>query len=71
MQDRYHFDRFEVWPAERLLLMDGLQVAVGARAFDLLICLLAHRDRVISKAEFIEMVWPDLVVEENNLSVQI
>ena len=71
MQDRYHFDRFEVWPAERLLLMDGLELAVGARAFDLLLCLLAHRDRVISKAEIIEIVWPDLVVEENNLSVQI
>jgi len=71
MQDRYHFERFEVWPAERLLLMGGLPVAVGARAFDLLLCLLAHRDRVLSKGEIIEIVWPDLVVEENNLSVQI
>jgi TolB-like protein/Tfp pilus assembly protein PilF len=71
MQDRYHFDHFEVRPAERLLLMSGLPVAVGARAFDLLLCLLTHRDRVISKGEIIEIVWPDLVVEENNLSVQI
>ncbi len=71
MQDRYHFDRCEVWPADRLLLIDGRPVAVGARAFDLLLCLLAQRDRVISKGEIIEIVWPDLVVEENNLSVQI
>lgn len=71
MQDIYHFDRFEVRPAERLLLVEGVPTVVGARAFDLLLCLLAHRDRVISKSEILEIVWPDLVVEENNLSVQI
>lgn len=71
MQDHYHFDRFEVRPAERLLLVDSVPAAVGARAFDLLLCLLAHRDRVISKGEIIEIVWPGLVVEENNLSVQM
>ena len=58
MQVPYHFDRFEVRPAERLLLVNRVPAAVGARAFDLLLCLLAHRDRVISKAEIIELVWP-------------
>lgn len=71
MQDRYHFDRFEVRPAERLLLVDRVPTAVGARAFDLLMCLLVHRDRMMTKAEIIDIVWPDLVVEENNLSVQV
>jgi TolB-like protein len=71
MQDHYHFDRFEVRPAKRLLLVEGVPAAVGARAFDLLLCLLAHRDRVLSKSEILELVWPSLVVEENNLSVQI
>ena len=71
MQDRYHFDRFEVRPAERLLLVNGVPTAVGARAFDLLLCLLMHRDKVISKAEIINIVWLGLVVEENNLSVQV
>ena len=71
MQDHYYFDRCEVRPAERLLLVDGVPAAVGARAFDLLLCLLAHRDRVLSKQEVLEIVWPGLVVEENNLSVQV
>ena len=71
MHDTYHFDRFEVRTAERSLLVEGVATALGARAFDLLLCLLAHRDRVISKAEILEIVWPGLVVEENNLSVQI
>ena len=71
MQDRFRFDRFEVWLAERLLLADGVSVVLGARAFDLLLCLLVHRDRMVSKNELLEIVWPGLVVEENNLSVQI
>lgn len=71
MQDHYHFDRCEVRPAERLLLVEGVPAVVGARAFDLLLCLLAHRDRVIAKHELLEIVWPGLVVEENNLSVQV
>lgn len=71
MQERYFFDRFEVRPAERLLLIDGAPAAIGARAFDVLLCLLAHRDRVITKSEVLEFVWPGLVVEENNLSVQV
>ncbi len=71
MQVRYHFDRFEVRPDTRLLLVDGVPAAVGARAFDLLLCLLAHRDRVVTKGEAMDIVWPGLVVEENNLSVQV
>lgn len=71
MQDLYRFDRFEVRPAERALLVDGVAATVGARAFDLLLCLLTHRDRVVSKAEILDAVWPGVVVEENNLSVQI
>ena len=71
MQVSYHFDRFEVRPAERLLLVNCVPAMVGARAFDLLLCLLAHRDRVISKVEIMDLVWPGLVVEENNLTVQV
>jgi TolB-like protein/Flp pilus assembly protein TadD len=71
MQDPYQFDRCEVRPAERVLLLDGIATPVGARAFDVLLCLLAHRDRVVGKEEILALVWPGLVVEENNLSVQV
>lgn len=71
MQNRYRFDRCEVRPAERLLLVDGVPASVGARAFDVLLCLLANRERVVSKEEILALVWPGLVVEENNLSVQV
>lgn len=71
MSTFYRFDRFEVRPAERRLLAAGVPVALGARAFDVLIWLIEHRDRLVTKQELLEAVWPGLVVEENNLSVQV
>jgi predicted ATPase len=67
----YRFGEVEVRPAERQLLVEGRPAAVGARAFDVLMALIDHRDRVVSKNELLDMVWPGLVVEENNLQVQV
>ena len=53
------------------MLLRGQSVLLGARAFDLLLALVERRDRVVSKDELLTLVWPSLVVEENNLSVQI
>jgi len=63
--------RFELRPAERRLLVDGSPAALGARAFDLLIALVQRRDRVVTKNELLDCVWPDVVVEEQNLHVQV
>ena len=60
----YRFDRCEVRPAERQLLVDGQPVPIGARAFDLLLALIERRDRVVSKNELLDVVWPGLVVEK-------
>jgi len=68
---RHQFGRFEIVPAERQVRIDGEPAPLGARAFDLLLCLIEHRGRMVSKDELMQSVWPDLVVEENNLSVQI
>ena len=56
---------------KREVLVDGAAVTLGARAFDVLAHLHAHRDRVVSKAELLETVWGGLTVEEGNLTVQI
>jgi predicted ATPase/DNA-binding winged helix-turn-helix (wHTH) protein len=71
MTDVYAFDRCELRPAERQLLIDGAPAALGARAFDLLLALVERRDRVVAKSELFDSVWPGLVVEENNLQVQV
>ena len=62
---------FEIRPAERRVLVQGEPAALGARAFDLLLALVEHRDRVVGKDELMARVWPGVVVEENNLTVQI
>ncbi len=71
MSQSYRFDRVEVRPAERALLIDGARAELGSRAFDVLQALIKHRDRVVTKDELLDMVWPGLVVEENNLQAQV
>jgi non-specific serine/threonine protein kinase len=67
----YRFGRFEVRPAQRSLLVDGAAASIGARAFDMLVTLIERRDRVVSGDELFELVWPGLVVEENNVRQQV
>jgi len=71
MTMRYRFGRFELDSATRQLLGDGQPVALGARALDILLALIERRERLVTKDELLDVVWPGLVVEENNLQVQI
>lgn len=71
MPHRYRFDRFEIVPSARQLLDEGALVNLGARAFDVLHCLVENAERIVAKDELIDRVWPGLVVTENNLSVQV
>ena len=63
--------RFELRPAEYRLLVDGERAALGGRALDLLIALGERPAQLLTKNELLDIVWPGLVVEENNLRVQI
>src|SRR5437588_6339094 len=65
------FGCFEVQPEARQLLVNGVPAKLGARAFDVLLALIERRDRVVGKDELLDLVWPGLVVEENNLQVHI
>ena len=69
--DPYVFGRFELRSSARQLRVDGQPAALGSRAFDLLTALVERRDRVVSKGELLDLVWPGLVVEENNLQVHV
>jgi predicted ATPase/DNA-binding winged helix-turn-helix (wHTH) protein len=71
MTETCRFGRIEVRAAERQLLVGGEPAKLGARAFDLLLALVERRERVVSKNELLDLVWPGLVVEENNLQVHI
>ncbi len=65
------FGRFRIVPHRRELFVDGRPVEVGGRAFDTLLALIDGRGTVLSKDELLRRIWPDRVVEENNLEVQI
>jgi DNA-binding winged helix-turn-helix (wHTH) protein len=53
------------------LVRDGRPVPVEPRVFDLLAYLIRHRDRVVTKDELLERLWPDREVQEGALSVCI
>ena len=65
------FGRFRLFPHLRELLCDGVPVKLGGRAFDILMALIQAHGTLVSKDELMAAVWPDRVVEENNLQWQI
>lgn len=66
-----HFGHFEVRLDQRQLLVRGRPATLGSRAFEVLRALVERRDRLVSKDELLELVWPGVIVEENNLQVQV
>ena len=60
-----------VLPRARQLLIDGQPAALGGRAFDLLMVLIEAPGTVVTKNEIVRRVWPNTIVEEGNLKVQI
>ena len=65
------FSHFELHPAERMLRVRGETVALGSRAFDVLLALAQRHERLVTKQELLDLVWPGLVVEEHNVATQI
>ncbi|HLN97062.1 MAG TPA: winged helix-turn-helix domain-containing protein [Pyrinomonadaceae bacterium] len=67
----YEFGPFRVDVLRRLLLREGNQVRLPAKAFEILLVLLEGKGRLVEKDELMRKVWPDSVVEENNLTVNM
>jgi Tol biopolymer transport system component/DNA-binding winged helix-turn-helix (wHTH) protein len=66
---RYAFGPFVLLPGQRQLIdADGERVVLRGLVFDLLLLLIENRGRVVGKSELLETLWPDTVVEENNLN---
>jgi DNA-binding winged helix-turn-helix (wHTH) protein len=65
------FGRFRVLLRRRRLLAEGVPVELGTRAFDLLLVLLEADGGLVTKKQLLNRVWPDIVVSEENLKVQI
>jgi DNA-binding winged helix-turn-helix (wHTH) protein/TolB-like protein/Flp pilus assembly protein TadD len=67
----FRFGDFVLVPGERQLLRDGKPLALTGKAFDLLATLVRQAGHLLTKDELLSAVWPDVVVEEVNLSVNI
>ena len=65
------FGSFELVARKRLLRKDGVPIELGARALDILVALLAKPNEVVSKAELLARVWPDVTVEPGSLRVHV
>jgi DNA-binding winged helix-turn-helix (wHTH) protein/TolB-like protein/Tfp pilus assembly protein PilF len=67
----YRFGPFLLLPGERMLLHEGESIALAGKAFDLLVVLVSQQGHLLTKDELLRRVWPGVVVEEVNLSVNM
>jgi predicted ATPase/DNA-binding winged helix-turn-helix (wHTH) protein len=67
----YTFGPFRLSPEQGSLTRDGQRVALGQRAFEILLLLVERVDEVVSTADIVTRVWPRTIVDENNLRVHI
>jgi DNA-binding winged helix-turn-helix (wHTH) protein len=67
--DRFHLDRRGLFRREEGA---GLAlVEVGSRALEVLRVLLERPGELVSRDQIMAAAWPDVVVEDNNLTIQI
>ncbi|MGA7777543.1 MAG: winged helix-turn-helix domain-containing protein [Paraburkholderia sp.] len=67
----YTFGPFRLSPEQGALTRDGQRVALGQRAFEILLLLVERVGEVVSTADIVTRVWPSTIVDENNLRVHI
>ena len=67
----YRFAPFEVDVGTRELRRDRAPVHLEPQAFDLLVHLLEHRDRVVPKHELLDVVWGHRYVSEAAITTRV
>lgn len=71
IRELYEFDKFRLDVGERLLSREGERVLLPEKAFDTLCILVRRGNHLVRKDELLSEVWPDAIVEENNLDKNI
>src|ERR1700754_4956040 len=67
----YEFAEFRLDSSRLLLSRVGEQIPLTPKVFDTLHLLVRRRGEVLSKEELLRTIWPDTIVEENNLNQHI
>ena len=65
------FGHFRILPHCREVLASGRPMALGGRAFDVLMALIEADGVIVGKDALINRAWPDRIIEEGNLRAQI
>jgi Tol biopolymer transport system component/DNA-binding winged helix-turn-helix (wHTH) protein len=61
------FGSFVADPLLRVLRKDSVVIPITSKAFELLVVLIERRGQIVDKDQLMNLVWPDTIVEENNL----
>jgi len=64
----YMFGPFRIDPTERVLRRNGNLVPLAPKVFEMLLALVESHGRVVQKEELLNRLWPDVFVEEANLT---
>lgn len=67
----YEFKGFRLDGPQRRLLHHGQPVQLKSKIFDLLLFLVEMRGQLIEKDELMKKIWPNTIVEENNITVSM
>jgi predicted ATPase/DNA-binding winged helix-turn-helix (wHTH) protein len=67
----FAFGPFVLIPERQSLLQGDVPVRIGGRALDILTALVERPGELVSKRELMARVWPDTVVDESNLKVNV
>lgn len=67
----YAFGDFRLSPARRTLTRRGQRIAIRDKPFDLLVHLVDRAGAVVARDELAQALWPDTIVDDNNLSQTI
>lgn len=67
----YAFKDFRLDVGERLLLRSGRRIHLTEKAFETLCVLVRQNGHLVTKDELLREVWPDTIVEENNLDKNV
>jgi DNA-binding winged helix-turn-helix (wHTH) protein len=70
-RDAFKFGPYYLIPCRRVLLAGQVQIELGSRAFDILVLLVKRCGEIVSSREIFEHAWPDMIVEDSNIRVQI
>jgi predicted ATPase/DNA-binding winged helix-turn-helix (wHTH) protein len=70
-EDSVSFGPFQLFASQRLLVRGDEAIPLGSRAMEILVALLERPGDLIEKKAIMALVWPDIHVVDDNLTVHV